>query len=134
VVDAVRALRWRRELRLSALAFGGALAVASTGHADEGSGVAGNEPWPDAPPSLRPARQVDAHSDRVILMPTAETQPEGTFFIRSYELVLLQLGYAITDDLQLSALVLPPLFQEQDAAEDIFVLGLPFVVATYRTN
>jgi hypothetical protein len=114
VIDPVPAFRLRQQKWVGALAFGGALAVASTGHADDGAaGAAGNEPWSDAEQHLRPARQVDAHSDRIILMPTAETQPEGTFFISSYELVLLQLGYAITDDVQLSALVLPPLFQEQ---------------------
>jgi hypothetical protein len=127
VVDPVlRAFFSRRHVWLSALAFGGAVALASTGRADDGSGAAGdagNEPWSDGPP-LRPARQVDAHSDRVILMPTAETQPKGMFFV-SYGVRLSGPSFAF--DL---TLVRP----FTGGAADTFVLGLPFVVATYRTN
>lgn len=45
----------------------------------------------------------DAHVDRVLIVPTAETHPEGTLFITAYELILPSIGYAITDDLQVSA-------------------------------
>lgn len=55
----------------------------------------------------------DAHADRVVLFPTAETQPEGSFFVSSYELVLIQLGYAVSDDVQISALFLPPIVEDQ---------------------
>lgn len=67
--------------------------------------------WSSRPQRTR--RSHDAHADRVILFPTAETHPQGTFFISSYELVLIQLGYALTDDFQMSALFLPPLVREQ---------------------
>lgn len=55
-----------------------------------------------APPSPDTARAADAHLDRVLLVPTAETHPEGTLFITVYELILPSIGYAITDDLQAS--------------------------------
>ena len=66
-----------------------------------------------APRRSQTRRMRDAHADRVILFPTAETQPKDSFFVSSYELVLIQVGYAVTDDFQLSALVLPPLIEEQ---------------------
>jgi hypothetical protein len=54
-------------------------------------------------PVAATARVADAHVDRVLIVPTAETQPEGTLFITAYELILPSIGYAITDDLQVSA-------------------------------
>jgi hypothetical protein len=66
------------------------------------------------------ARYSDAHSDRVLLFPTGETHPSGTFFISSYDIVGLGLGYALTDrfELELTA-VLPGLV---DAAAKLNVL------------
>jgi hypothetical protein len=49
------------------------------------------------------ARASDAHVDRVLLVPTAETHPAGTLFLTSYEVVIPSIGYAITDDVQISA-------------------------------
>lgn len=54
-------------------------------------------------PAPTDARSLDAHADRVLLVPTAETQPEGTIFFTAYELLLPSIGYAITDDVQVSA-------------------------------
>jgi hypothetical protein len=55
-----------------------------------------------APPQ-QSARHTDAHADRVILVPSAETHPEGTIFASSYDLIaLLSAGYALTDRLQSS--------------------------------
>jgi hypothetical protein len=48
------------------------------------------------------ARHIDAHADRVLLVPTAETHPQGTLFATSYEILMLTLGYAFTDRLQAS--------------------------------
>jgi hypothetical protein len=48
------------------------------------------------------ARHTDAHADRVLLVPTAETQPDGTIFASSYEIVLLSAGYALSDRLHIS--------------------------------
>jgi hypothetical protein len=97
----------------------GALALSSPSRANEGGASpdptesTADEPAPALLPSPTSARRIDAHADRVILMPTAETHPQGSFFVSSYELVLLQLGYALTDHVQLSALILPPLFTDQ---------------------
>src|ERR1019366_2987154 len=69
---------------------------------------------PDPPaPSGEPGdlRFRDANADRVILGSTAETHPKGTFFISDYEILLLQVGYAITDQLQVSVTGIPPLIQ-----------------------
>ena len=59
------------------------------------------------------ARFNDANSDHVILGSTAETHPKGTFFFSDYEILLLQFGYAVTDNLQLSITGLPPIVKEQ---------------------
>jgi hypothetical protein len=58
---------------------------------------------PVAAPRAVAARAADAHVDRVLIVPTAETHPEGTLFITAYELLLPSIGYAITDDVQVSA-------------------------------
>ena len=58
------------------------------------------------------ARVTDAHSDRVILMPTAETHPEGTVYLSDYDLAVLQIGVAITDDVQLTLTGTPPLGED----------------------
>jgi hypothetical protein len=71
---------------------------------------------PDPPaPSGEPGdlRFRDANADRVILGSTAETHPKGTFFISDYEILLLQVGYAITDQLQVSVTGIPPIIQNQ---------------------
>lgn len=45
-------------------------------------------------------RHTSAHADRVLLAPTAETHPGGTLFASSYELVIVEAGYAFSDRLQ----------------------------------
>jgi hypothetical protein len=45
----------------------------------------------------------------LLIAPTAETSPRGSFSATSYEIVLLQLGYALTDDTQISVTSMPPL-------------------------
>jgi hypothetical protein len=63
--------------------------------------------------SAADARYNDANVDRVILGSTAETHPKGTFFISDYELLLLQIGYAVTDYLQLQLTGIPPIIKQQ---------------------
>ena len=46
------------------------------------------------------ARAYSAHADRVVLVPTAQTQPRGTVFLSDYEIVMPSVGYAFTDDVQ----------------------------------
>ncbi len=73
-------------------------------------------PGSDAPPGaafrLRDPRYGDAHVDRVVLVPTGETHPEGTLYFSSYEIVLLQAGYAVSDRTQITLTSMPPLARE----------------------
>ena len=57
----------------------------------------------------RDPRWNDAHVDRVVLVPTAETHPAGTWYLSSYDILLLQAGYALTDRTQLTLTLTPPL-------------------------
>ena len=41
--------------------------------------------------------------------PTAETNPKGSFYATSYYIVILQLGYSLTDTTQISITATPPL-------------------------
>lgn len=52
-------------------------------------------------PRATAARYVNANADRVLLAPTAETQPAGTLYFSVYEL-LPQVGYAITNRTQIA--------------------------------
>lgn len=54
-------------------------------------------------------RYRDAHHDRLVLSPTAETNPKGSFYLTGYEIVVLQMGYAVTDNTQISVTMTPPL-------------------------
>jgi hypothetical protein len=76
-----------------------------------------------APPAPAPGSQRvpsdDPQADRGVLLPTAYTHPKGTVFVSSYELFLLQLGLALTDDTQLSLTTIPPLGQERVAFIDL---------------
>jgi hypothetical protein len=67
---------------------------------DQVIAVPGTSP---APPEGEP------HADRVVLAPTAYTHPRGTFFVSSYDVVVLQLGYALSDRTQVSVTATPPL-------------------------
>jgi hypothetical protein len=78
------------------------------------------------PAELRDHRYTDAHVDRVVFMPTAETHPEGTFYVSSYEIILLQAGYAVTDRTQVTLSGMPPL---QNEAILPFDLSLKTVLA-----
>jgi hypothetical protein len=76
-------------------------------------------PAPAGALDLRDRRYADAHVDRVVLVPTAETHPEGTFYLTSYEIVLLQAGYAISDRTQVTLTSMPPLPKEQIVPLDL---------------
>jgi hypothetical protein len=63
------------------------------------------------PPLPHPAHQRklgNAHADRVIVTPTAYTHPAGTFYATSYDIALLQIGYALNDSTQISVTGTPP--------------------------
>lgn len=53
--------------------------------------------------------------------PTAETHPRGSFYATSYYIVLLQLGYAITDSTQISLTAVPPIGPERIVPGDISI-------------
>jgi hypothetical protein len=55
------------------------------------------------------ARARDAHVDRVLLLPTAETQPAGTTTLTSYEIAVIQIGYAVNDSTQVTLTTTPPI-------------------------
>lgn len=73
---------------------------------------------PPPPPSPAHRRKVaNAHADRVLVAPTAYTHPAGSFYATSYDIALLQLGYAVSDSTQISVTGTPPL-----GADHIFPL------------
>jgi hypothetical protein len=84
-------------MRVGLASVGVCAALAAHGHAlaenDEAAG-----------PS---ARHTSAHADRVLLSSTAETHPAGTVFASSYELVIVQAGYALHDRLQIEVTGVP---------------------------
>jgi hypothetical protein len=71
------------------------LAIATRAHAQPAA------PSTTDAPELS-ARHTDAHADRVLLVPTAETHPKGTLFATAYDLVVLSAGYALSDRVQTS--------------------------------
>src|SRR5262245_43438738 len=79
---------------------------------------------PPAPSTEKPAP--DPQGDRVVLLPTATTQPAGSFFISNYELFIFQLGYAFTDNTQLSLTAIPI------PSESITVLDFSLKTSLYR--
>jgi hypothetical protein len=66
----------------------------------------------------------DAHVDRVILVPTAETHPAGTWYLSSYEIVLLQIGYALSDRAQLSFSIAPIFSKDPLVPIDLTLKGV----------
>jgi len=64
------------------------------------------------PPAIPDARFTDAHVDRVVFVPTAETHPAGTVYLSSYDIVGLQGGVALGDRTQLTLSFVPPLSRE----------------------
>ena len=78
-------------------------------------------PAPVRSSALLPRRLRDAHHDRVLIVPTANTNPRGSFYGTSYEVVLLQLGYSITDATQISIAAAPPLTADFIVPGDISI-------------
>ena len=54
----------------------------------------------------------DPQADRGVVLPTAYTHPKGPFFVSDYDVALVQIGYAFTDDTQISLTGVPPLEPE----------------------
>jgi hypothetical protein len=72
-----------------------------------------------APPVSERVPADDPAADRGVLLPTAYTHPKGTWFISNYDIVLSQMGYAFTDDTQLSVTGFPPVGQEMIGFADL---------------
>jgi hypothetical protein len=70
------------------------------------------------PGSARIAAE-DPQADRGIILPTAYTHPKGTFFVSNYDVAISQIGYAFTDDTQISLTAVPPLGDERVAFVDL---------------
>jgi hypothetical protein len=66
-------------------------------------------------------RTRDAHHDRLLFAPTAETNPKGSFYATSYYIVLLQLGYSVSDNTQISVTATPPLGADKVVPGDISI-------------
>ncbi len=76
-------------------------------------------PSPVLPTPQTRERAGNAQVDRVILMPTAETHPRGTLFFSSYEIILLQAGYALSDETQISLTLTPPVGKDNVVPLDV---------------
>ena len=74
---------------------------------------------PAAPPGSARTPSEDPQADRGVVLPTAYTHPKGTFFVSNYDIVLSQLGYAFTDDTQISLTGVPPIGGDQVAVIDL---------------
>ena len=79
------------------------------------------------PPGSTRVPADDPQADRGVIGPTAYTHPKGTFYFSDYEIALLQFGYAITDDTQLTVTGVPPV-----TGERILVLDLTLKSTLYR--
>lgn len=78
-------------------------------------------PPPPAPPPTLPVEPPskvdkgiieDANAGRSWVMPTALTEPAGTWSFSDYELFLVSLGYAVTDELSISATTMLPIVED----------------------
>ena len=73
---------------------------------------------PPPPPPGPSGLAEDPNIDRAWFSPTAATQPKGTVSFNDYELIFLGITYGVTDNFQLTAVVLPPF------TDDIPFLGM----------
>jgi len=86
-----------------------AFALSPTARAEEEAAGLAAAPPPAAPAGFADGyHAADVHGDRVLLLPTAKTQPKGLFCFSSYDVVLLQAGYAVTDATQFTLTFTPP--------------------------
>jgi len=67
-----------------------------------------------------------------VILPTAYTHPAGTFYLSDYDIVLLQMGYAITDSTQISISATPPL--GDGGSEKVFPLDISIKTQIVRSG
>jgi hypothetical protein len=65
-------------------------------------------PGPSVPSTVDPGTLEDANSGRVAIMPTALTPPAGTFSFEDWELFLVSVSYAVTDQLVITGTTMIP--------------------------
>lgn len=90
--------RLRAPRRTLGLALGLVALATGSAHADD----AALRKNASGEASRAASREHSAHGDRVILVPTAQTQPAGTLFLTDYEIVVPSVGYAWSDRVQTS--------------------------------
>jgi hypothetical protein len=75
----------------------------------------------DGAPASPPAdiRRLDAHADRVVLLPTAETHPAGTVYLSLYEIIIPQVGVAVSDRTQITFTTTPPFGEDLAFLSDL---------------
>ncbi len=78
----------------------------------------------EPPADASDARWNDANADRVVLVPTAATHPAGTWYLSDYDVVVVQTGYALTDRMQLSLTLTPPLSKDFLLPIDLTLKGV----------
>jgi len=78
------------------------------------------------PPPLARPPVADPQGDRVILLPTATTHPQGTFFFSNYDFFIFQAGYAFTDSTQMSVTAIPI------PSESVTALDISLKSSVYR--
>jgi hypothetical protein len=73
-----------------------------------------------------PPPRADPQGDRVVLLPTATTHAKGSVFVSTYDIVLVQAGYAFTDNTQITLTTIPA------APEGILFLDVTLKTSLYR--
>ncbi len=104
------------------------------------AGAADSNEMPDGPGEMLPEEQlnpndvrvVDAHADRLLLFPTADTNPEGSFYFTAYELIFWQLGYSPTDFLQVTLTTWPIIVEDQPLFFDLNIKGTVLSEEAFR--
>jgi hypothetical protein len=79
-----------------------------------------------APPEPSSPRREDPQADRVVLLPTATTHTKGSVFFTNYDIVLLQGGYAFSDNTQITLTTIPFM------PEGILFLDVSLKTSLYR--
>jgi hypothetical protein len=78
------------------------------------------------PPEPSSPRREDPQADRVVLLPTATTHTKGSVFFTNYDVVLLQGGYAFSDNTQITLTTIPFM------PEGILFLDVSLKTSLYR--
>lgn len=92
---------------------------AQAGPAAPGYTAPGAAPAPTGEAPVDPDHAYDPHGDRMVLMPTALTQPAGSWSFTSLEILLGQVTYGFDGRTQLTTTFLPPVIEGGAFAFDV---------------